>query len=471
MRRASAARERAYDDQRVAIVLDHATEDNGVAYFYEGFLSHCEQRGLCPLVIGDSPNLRIDHTHVRYHASERLPHDLIAWIGPHGVASRPFIVLGDDQVGAAESRAQQALRARLAQTMERAEVALLDSLAHGSWLADLAEELSEKFRRHRVRRLYLPTQSFLGFAAATAAAARVGIEVVHGVHTDYPGFFFERLMNAAGVGDRAVFLPLRAAMYRRIAERALGSGGEILFPTAAALSAYGPHLRTGSRYDTQALRGGVDVGRFRLRSSANREEQWVVAYFGRLEHDKNAALVPAIAALSTGVGGWRIIGDGSLRPELEAAMPDAQFFGHLTGEHLVQQLQSVDACVFPSVHDTFALAVLEVMACGVPVVVTDVGGPASYICHERTGLVVPATAEALSDALRRLHAEPLLAAKLSKHARSYAESQSWEEIFAALAFRLFRSERSDRRRRPVTSISGQYSSARKPMRAPTVGIG
>ncbi len=59
-----------------------------------------------------------------------------------------------------------------------------------------------------------------------------------------------------------------------------------------------------------------------------------------------------------------------------------------------------DLTVIASVYEAFGVAALESSAMGVPVVATDVGGLRDTVCHEETGLLIPAkSVEALADAL------------------------------------------------------------------------
>jgi len=79
----------------------------------------------------------------------------------------------------------------------------------------------------------------------------------------------------------------------------------------------------------------------------------------------------------------------------------------------VSLLPAFDVFIHPCPTDNQPLAILEAMAAGVPVIVADEGGAASMIEDERTGLVAPATANGMSEAVRRLIDEPALAERLA----------------------------------------------------------
>jgi glycosyltransferase involved in cell wall biosynthesis len=91
---------------------------------------------------------------------------------------------------------------------------------------------------------------------------------------------------------------------------------------------------------------------------------------------------------------------------------------------------SSDIFVFPSTTDTFGNVVLEAMASGVPVIVSDKGGPREIVQHGRTGLVTKGrNADELLGGIEQLLDNPELRNEMSSHCRSYAESHSWEEIY------------------------------------------
>ncbi len=90
-----------------------------------------------------------------------------------------------------------------------------------------------------------------------------------------------------------------------------------------------------------------------------------------------------------------------------------------------QYLVAADVAVLSSRHEGFPLAVIEAMACGVPVVATDVSGvPEALGKDEPTGLIVPREdAASLSEALGRLLDDEPLRRALGRRARQRAETE------------------------------------------------
>ena len=88
---------------------------------------------------------------------------------------------------------------------------------------------------------------------------------------------------------------------------------------------------------------------------------------------------------------------------LRETLPDAVFTGYLAGEALATAYASADIFVFPSTTDTFGNVILEAQACGLPVIVSDVGGPRELVENGVNGFVTKAHD---ADAFRAMRSEP-----------------------------------------------------------------
>ncbi len=89
-----------------------------------------------------------------------------------------------------------------------------------------------------------------------------------------------------------------------------------------------------------------------------------------------------------------LVGDGPCRQDLEKLTRDlnieskVHFAGHASHDNVVTYLQKADIFCLSSLSEGLPVAVLEAMACGLPVVATNVGGVSEAVIEGSTGLLV-----------------------------------------------------------------------------------
>lgn len=106
-----------------------------------------------------------------------------------------------------------------------------------------------------------------------------------------------------------------------------------------------------------------------------------------------------------------------------------RFLGAMAPEALRWPLSAADVFVLATANEGWANVFLEAMACGLPVVATDVGGNREVVTMSDLGSIVPFGDEkALVDALARAIATPWNRQGI----RVYAAGQSWDEQVRAL---------------------------------------
>ena len=94
----------------------------------------------------------------------------------------------------------------------------------------------------------------------------------------------------------------------------------------------------------------------------------------------------------------------------------------VTGAEKIELFRSADIFVYPSYHEGMPMAVIEAMACGLPIVATQVGGLPDLVCPPLNGLLVPAgRPDQLAEAIRQLVADPPL--RYSMQAESFRRAQ------------------------------------------------
>jgi glycosyltransferase involved in cell wall biosynthesis len=151
----------------------------------------------------------------------------------------------------------------------------------------------------------------------------------------------------------------------------------------------------------------------------------VLLYVGRVSREKGLEmLVEAFRELvDTGSAiALAVIGDGPYREEMEAALSayPALFTGFLAGKQLQMGYASADLFVFPSATDTFGNVVLEAQASGLPVIVSDEGGPRELMIDGETGVVFRAGSKnGLVAAIRLMVSDSERMARMSQNARYF----------------------------------------------------
>lgn len=106
------------------------------------------------------------------------------------------------------------------------------------------------------------------------------------------------------------------------------------------------------------------------------------------------------------------------------------FLGAVSPDELKVVLSAADVFVLATRNEGWANVFLEAMACGLPVVTTDVGGNAEVVADARLGILVPfderdRLVEAISEALRRNWDRDFIV--------HHAEANSWDQRVTALA--------------------------------------
>jgi len=186
--------------------------------------------------------------------------------------------------------------------------------------------------------------------------------------------------------------------------------------------------------------GGVDVDRF---GPADGPRGRSVLYVGRLLPHKGIDFL--IRAVPPGVplrivGRWHAPAYAAELVEL-ARGKDVTFVDSADDQRLIDEYRRAAVCVLPSVYrdvrgaltagpELLGLAVLEAMACAVPVVCTEVGSMPEIVEDGITGYVVPPNDPvALWDRIGALLEDPAQAARMGAAARQGIVARfTWEAV-------------------------------------------
>ena len=130
-----------------------------------------------------------------------------------------------------------------------------------------------------------------------------------------------------------------------------------------------------------------------------------------------------------------VAGSGPLRANLEQLAIDlgisdmVTFTGRLDNRQMAVLYRNANLLLNPSLADNMPISLLEALACGVPIVSTNVGGIPYLVEHERTALLVnPNDDSAMAAAAIRILSDPTLAAALRAAGLAEVQNYTWKKV-------------------------------------------
>lgn len=284
-------------------------------------------------------------------------------------------------------------------------------------------EIVDFIQRERFTEVIISTPGPVGVCALLAAKL-LGLRTSGIYHTDFPQYvriltddswmetltwnymqwFYEQLDT--------VFV--NSEEYRRCwADRGIPASRLHILPRGLDTALFHPSRRDPEFWRRRGLAEG-EIG---------------LLYVGRISREKKIDLIAQAARRLREEGlpvRVLVVGHGPYSEELKAAFPEAIYTGYLRGEDLASAYASAEMFVFPSTTDTFGNVVLEAQAAGLPVVVSDQGGPHELVREGEDGFITPAgDLQALCAAVRRLCADPGKRRAMGEAARRHVEDRSW----------------------------------------------
>jgi glycosyltransferase involved in cell wall biosynthesis/predicted metal-dependent phosphoesterase TrpH len=226
------------------------------------------------------------------------------------------------------------------------------------------------------------------------AAKLLRVPVVGVYHTDFPAYVDRLFDDRAATVTCQKFMSMFYKPFKAVFTRSADY--------AASLSALGMKdeaiVRLKAGYDDRHFSPAFrDTGVWTQHGI--KPDSVKVLFCGRVSVEKNLPNLSSIwpnvrkqCALRGVEAELVIIGDGPYRQTMERELraKGAHFLGFRHGEELSTLYASCDLFAFPSTTDTLGQVVMESQASGMPVLVTDIGGPQEVVQDGVTGHVLPA---------------------------------------------------------------------------------
>jgi len=269
-----------------------------------------------------------------------------------------------------------------------------------------------------------------------AVAKEKKIEVMH-AH-QYTPFFYSALAKAWGGANYKLILtehgrhfPDAVSFKRRLANRWVLS--RYLDAINACCQFSATALASNDGFTTlpiEVIENGIEWERYQTHSNkttlraslgldANRKYVACVARFHPIKDHTSLLQGYSQVAKQRTDADLLLIGDGPRREELQTLVQQlgiqnrVQFLG--VRSDVADLLQAVDVFALTSLCEAASLTLLEAMAAGLPVVVTDVGGNPEIVRQENEGLLVPRQdATAIGNALIRILSDATLANRMGQ---------------------------------------------------------
>ncbi len=230
---------------------------------------------------------------------------------------------------------------------------------------------------------------------------------------------------------------LLVSCYERTIGRAIIRSSDRLIAVSEAVARHAVHL--GAKPEAvRVIANGVDAQRFQPPQRRG-NGAFRIACVGRLVFNKGPQFlieaVPQVLQAHPNAE-FILVGDGPLRARLEerARALNISHRVHFLGTRpdVATILQACDVLVRPSLLEGMPLAVLEAMACGLPVVATPVSGTSELVKGGENGLLVrPADPDDLAGAILRLAEDEALRKAQGRRGRWLVEhGYSWDAVAA-----------------------------------------
>ena len=192
----------------------------------------------------------------------------------------------------------------------------------------------------------------------------------------------------------------------------------------------------------------IDIELFKPSYVGNDKDKLIILYVGRLEFRKGVhTLIRAFCYVQEQLPEAKLTFIGAdcgmksylLNKTCQLEHPEnVTFMEHIPRNNLIEYYQKSTICVVPSIWENYPYVCLEAMACGKPVIASDIGGLKTIITNRVNGfLVPPGSSKSLSEAIVLLLEDKRLRQTLGSNARKSIEQNYAPEKIAQKTLNIY----------------------------------
>ena len=193
-------------------------------------------------------------------------------------------------------------------------------------------------------------------------------------------------------------------------------------------------LNTSPSQEIGVIYNGIDVSEFEPNLDNTCDNEIRIVCVSRLIERKGINyLIEAVEKLKDKQIQLILVGEGNQEDTLKKLVDDLKisdkvdFKGYVGHDQIAEIYRNSDIFVLPSLNEGMSNALLEALAAGLPVIVTDTGGTSELL--DGNGVLIPmGDSEAITEAIRGFVDDPEGRRQMGLRSRDIAEGMSWMRV-------------------------------------------
>ena len=189
-------------------------------------------------------------------------------------------------------------------------------------------------------------------------------------------------------------------------------------------------LQTNSKQKIEVIYNGIDTNEFKPADITSKNDITTFISTGRLAaHKGYSFLIKALSEFKNTK--LVLIGDGKEKSTLQSLALElnvnVEFRGKLEHSQIAKELQKADVFVLPSITEGMSNSLLEAIACGLPVLVTNVGGSAELV-KDNGFIVKKENSLALKEKIEIYLSNKTILKQQAEQSENIAKKMSWTKV-------------------------------------------